>query len=105
MGSPNEKKLANVIPSEVKIVLTGGGTAGHVIPHVSLLPLMKKYGWQISYIGSGGLEKKILQTEEPSIPFYQIATGKLRRYFSWDNFKDIFKVIWGTIQAYFIFWN
>ena len=62
------------------IVLTGGGTAGHVTPNIALIPALKDAGYQISYIGSyNGIERKLI--EELGIPYYGISSGKLRRYF------------------------
>ena len=67
------------------IVLTGGGTAGHVTPNIALIPALKEAGYQISYIGSyDGIEKKLI--EELGIPYYGISSGKLRRYFDVKNF-------------------
>ena len=63
-----------------KIVLTGGGTAGHVTPNIALLPSLKEAGFEVSYIGSyNGIEKKLI--EDMGIPYYGISSGKLRRYF------------------------
>ena len=62
-----------------KIVLTGGGTAGHVTPNIALIPELKKAGYEIYYIGSyEGIEKKLI--EKLGIPYYGISSGKLRRY-------------------------
>lgn len=83
-----------------KIVLTGGGTAGHVMPHIAMLPDYETLGWQVFYIGSKGIEKNIMSSYP--VPFYQISAGKLRRYFSLENFIDIFKVIFGVIQAFLL---
>lgn len=81
-----------------KIVLTGGGTAGHVTPNMALIPVLKKKGYDIHYIGSHeGIEKKLI--EEMGIPYHPIATGKLRRYFSLENFTDPFRVIKGLSEA------
>lgn len=80
-----------------RIVLTGGGTAGHVMPHIAMLPHYRKLGWDIYYIGSKGIEKELV--EKAGVPFVQIQTGKLRRYFSWENFLDIGRLAWGTGQA------
>lgn len=81
-----------------KIVLTGGGTAGHVTPNIALLPRLKELGYDIHYIGSNdGIEKKLI--EEYKIPYYGISSGKLRRYFDWKNFSDPFKVMKGYRQA------
>ena len=62
-----------------RIVLTGGGTAGHVTPNIALLPALRSAGYEISYIGSmEGIEKKLIEAQ--GIPYYGIASGKLRRY-------------------------
>lgn len=81
-----------------KIVLTGGGTAGHVTPNIALFPGLKEAGYEIHYIGSyDGIEKKLI--EEFSIPYHGISTGKLRRYFTTENFKEPFRVIKGCREA------
>lgn len=80
------------------IVLTGGGTAGHVTPNIALIPTLKERGYEISYIGSyEGIEKKLI--EDFGIPYYGIASGKLRRYFDLKNFTDPFRVMKGFIEA------
>ena len=81
-----------------KIVLTGGGTAGHVTPNIALIPELQKQGYQIHYIGSiDGIESKLIS--ELGIPYYGIASGKLRRYLDIKNISDPFKVIKGLHQA------
>ncbi|MCD7752007.1 MAG: undecaprenyldiphospho-muramoylpentapeptide beta-N-acetylglucosaminyltransferase [Lachnospiraceae bacterium] len=81
-----------------KIVLTGGGTAGHVTPNIALLPHLKEAGYEVSYIGSyDGIEKKLIG--DFGLPYYGISTGKLRRYFSWKNFSDPFRVLKGFSEA------
>lgn len=81
-----------------KIVLTGGGTAGHVTPNIALIPGLKEKGYDISYIGSySGIERQLI--EDMDIPYYGIATGKLRRYFDLKNFTDIFHVIKGYRES------
>lgn len=80
------------------IVLTGGGTAGHVTPNIAMIPRLKELGYSISYIGSyDGIEKKLI--EELEIPYYGISSGKLRRYFDPKNFTDPFKVLKGYGEA------
>ena len=75
-----------------RIILNGGGTAGHVTPNIALIPALKEKGYEISYIGSyDGIEKKLI--EELGIPYYGIASGKLRRYFDLKNFSDPFRVL------------
>ena len=81
-----------------KIILTGGGTAGHVTPNIALLPFLKEEGYEASYIGSyDGIEKRLIEDFE--IPYYGISTGKFRRYFDLKNFSDPFRVMKGYRQA------
>ncbi len=80
-----------------KVVLTGGGTAGHVMPHIAMLGAYKKFGWELAYIGSDGIEKNLIQKE--GVPYYTIQTGKLRRYLSMKNFTDIFRIVMGFFQS------
>lgn len=81
------------------IVLTGGGTAGHVIPNLALLPLLAAAGWRAEYIGSeAGIEKRLVA--EQGLPFHAIASGKLRRYFDLKNLSDPFRVLLGAFQAW-----
>ncbi len=80
------------------IILTGGGTAGHVTPNIALLPGLRERGYDISYIGSYlGIEKELIEKE--GIPYYGISSGKLRRYFDPKNLSDPFKVLRGYGQA------
>ncbi len=81
-----------------KIVLTGGGTAGHVTPNIALLPALKKAGYEITYMGSyDGIEKKLIGDFD--IPYVGISTGKFRRYLDLKNFTDPFRVIKGFSEA------
>ena len=81
-----------------KIVLTGGGSAGHVTPNLALVPELKRRGYEVLYIGSiDGIEKGIVEKE--GIPYFPIATGKLRRYLSLKNLTDPFRVIKGIGDA------
>jgi UDP-N-acetylglucosamine--N-acetylmuramyl-(pentapeptide) pyrophosphoryl-undecaprenol N-acetylglucosamine transferase len=81
-----------------RIVLTGGGTAGHVTPCIALLPELRQEGYDIQYIGSyNGIERKLI--EEYNIPYHGISSGKLRRYFDPKNFSDPFKVMKGYFEA------
>ena len=80
------------------IVLTGGGTAGHVTPNLALIPELKSKGFNVVYIGTEkGMERELV--EKTGIPYYYVSTGKLRRYMSKDNFTDVFKVAKGIIEA------
>lgn len=85
--------------SKYKIIMTGGGSAGHVTPNLALVPTLKTLDYEVKYIGSkDGIEKEIINKE--GIPYYEISSGKLRRYFDIKNFTDPFKVIWGIKDAY-----
>ncbi len=84
-----------------KIIFTGGGSAGHVTPNIALINECKKHDWDVYYIGSkNGMEKDLIATL--SIPYSAITTGKLRRYFSWRNFIDPFKILYGIWQAFWL---
>ncbi len=81
-----------------KIILTGGGTAGHVTPNLALLPSLREAGYDIRYIGSyTGIERRLV--EGANSPYDAISSGKLRRYFDLKNFSDPFRVIKGYAQA------
>ena len=81
-----------------KIVLTGGGTAGHVTPNIALMPALKEAGYEITYIGSKkGMEKGLI--EATGTKYYGISSGKLRRYFDWKNFSDPVRVMNGFFEA------
>lgn len=91
------------------LILTGGGTAGHVWPHFALVddtstPLGKAYAdgeVKIFYFGSeSGMERDLVQSRAPKWKYIPIKTGKLRRYFSWQNFIDPFKIVYGFFQAF-----
>ncbi len=85
---------------KLTICLTGGGTAGHVSPHFALIPRMKDRHHDVFYIGSNGIESTLVPSR--GIPFYSIPVGKLRRYFSFQNLLDIFKIAAGTASAFSI---
>lgn len=81
-----------------KIIMTGGGTAGHVNPNLALMPKLKQLNYDIKYIGSKtGIEREIIG--KTKVPYFAISSGKLRRYFDLKNFSDPFKVGLGFFQA------
>lgn len=81
-----------------KIIMTGGGSAGHVTPNLALIPKLREIGYDIQYIGTkDGIERKII--EEHNIKYHPISGGKLRRYFDIKNFSDPFRVIKGIFEA------
>lgn len=83
------------------IILTGGGTAGHVSLNQAIIPSLQKEGYDVHYIGSyDGIEKELITESFPEVPYHSIASGKLRRYFSMKNFSDPFKVLAGVGQAF-----
>lgn len=85
-----------------KIIFTGGGSAGHVTLNLALIPVFLEQGWKVVYIGSyHGIENDLI-SKLPDVKYYPIATGKLRRYFSWQNFLDMLKIPVGVLQAIWI---
>ena len=82
-----------------KIILTGGGTAGHVTPNLALIPRLLQAGYEIDYIGTEkGIEREMI-AREPRVRYHAVKSGKLRRYFSWQNFTDPFRVLAGAVQS------
>ena len=83
-----------------KIVLTGGGTAGHVTPHLALLPRLVEAGYEVHYIGTDkGMERELM-AGQAGVTYHGIQSGKLRRYFDWKNLTDPFRVVAGAFQAF-----
>lgn len=82
-----------------KIVLTGGGTAGHVTPNLALIPRLKADGWEIHYIGAAGSPEQALIGQVSGVTFHCVSVGKLRRYFDIRNFSDPFRVLKGIGQS------
>lgn len=81
-----------------RIVLTGGGTAGHVTANLALLPRLREMGAEVSYLGSyDGIERRLMEKE--GVPYYGVDTGKLRRYRDLRNLTDPFHVIRGFFEA------
>ncbi|MBO4299485.1 MAG: undecaprenyldiphospho-muramoylpentapeptide beta-N-acetylglucosaminyltransferase [Clostridia bacterium] len=82
-----------------KIILTGGGTAGHVTPNLALIPSLRAEGWEIHYIGTeNGIERRLIEAVD-GVTYHVVKSGKLRRYFDLKNFTDPFRVIQGAFQA------
>ena len=81
------------------ILMTGGGSAGHVTPNVALMPKLREAGFEIHYVGTAdGIEKKLI-AEQKDVVYHEIEAGKLRRYLSLKNLTDPFRVIKGVSQA------
>ena len=82
-----------------KIILTGGGTAGHVTPNLAIIPTLRAEGWEIHYIGTeNGIERRLIEAVD-GVSYHVVKSGKLRRYFDLKNFTDPFRVIQGAFQA------
>jgi UDP-N-acetylglucosamine--N-acetylmuramyl-(pentapeptide) pyrophosphoryl-undecaprenol N-acetylglucosamine transferase len=80
------------------ILLTGGGTAGHVTANIALLPALAKAGYSVVYAGSeNGVERSLI--EPLGIPYRFVRTGKLRRYLSLKNVTDAKNVLMGLFDA------
>lgn len=80
------------------MVLTGGGTAGHVMPNLAIIPKLKEMGFSVEYIGTkDGMERDIIGRTH--LPYHIISAGKLRRYLSFKNLTDSARVLKGYCQA------
>ena len=85
----------------MKVLFTGGGTAGHVTPNLALIKALSSRGVGCVYIGSyTGIEAQLLETTD--VPYFAISSGKWRRYFSWANFLDPFRILMGVVKACFL---
>lgn len=82
------------------IVLTGGGSPGHVRPNIALIPSLREQGIEVNYIGTDGIEKELLKEFDPDLPFHEIKTERYRRYFSLENLRTPLQVISGIYQSY-----
>lgn len=82
-----------------RIVLTGGGTAGHVTPNMALIPRLQQDGWDVHYIGAANSVEQSLIAKMPNVTYHTVSVGKLRRYFDVKNLSDPFRVIKGVFQA------
>ena len=83
------------------ILFTGGGSAGHVTPSFPLIQALKSKGAEIFYVGSKqGMERALINSL--GVPYYAITTGKLRRYWSWQNFLTPFQLFFGIIQSFLL---
>ena len=82
-----------------RIILTGGGTAGHVTPNLALIPRLLEDGWDVHYVGEANSVEQRLTANIPGVTYHAVSCGKLRRYFDVKNFSDPFKVIRGVDQA------
>ena len=82
-----------------RIVLTGGGTAGHVTPNLALIPRLIDDGWEVHYIGAANSAEQELISKIGGVTFHAVSVGKFRRYFDLKNFSDPFRVIKGIGQS------
>lgn len=88
----------------MKIVFTGGGTGGHFYPIIAvaqkvnqLIDREKILGTKLYYISDNPYDKEMLL--EQGLLYEEISTGKMRTYFSFKNFTDVFKIFFGSINA------
>jgi UDP-N-acetylglucosamine--N-acetylmuramyl-(pentapeptide) pyrophosphoryl-undecaprenol N-acetylglucosamine transferase len=85
----------------LRVILTGGGTAGHVNPNLALMEVLQSKGCELFYVGSeAGVERAM--TTARNIPYYAVRSGKLRRYLSWKNLSDPFNVVMGVVQSFLL---
>ncbi len=82
-----------------KIILTGGGTAGHVTPHLALIPALKEKGYEIHYFGTEDGIERTMMSAVSGVIYHPVKSGKLRRYHDWKNFTDPFRVLAGAVEA------
>ena len=82
-----------------RVAVTGGGTAGHVLPAVPVMERLLAQGCEVHFVGSAsGLEEGLL--EGMPVTYHAVRSGKLRRYFSLRNLADAGRVPLGAAQAW-----
>lgn len=80
------------------VLVTGGGSGGHVIPTIPVMERLLAQGHRVSFVGTRtGYEQGLLKSVP--VDYYGISAGKLRRYFSWANVRDAGRVLMGLIEA------
>ena len=83
----------------IRAVVTGGGSAGHVVPTLPIIEALHARNWNITYIGSdSGLEERLVAPL--GVRYFGVRPGKLRRYWSFDNLVDAFRVPLCVLQAF-----
>jgi len=90
----------------MKIVFSGGGTLGPVVPLLAIAESYRAYDAEAKFVWVGtknGPEKEIV--EQYDIPFFTMTAGKWRRYFSWWNFFDIFKITTAFFKSIIFIWQ
>jgi len=88
---------------DMKILFSGGGTLGSVSPLIAIFQeIQSRYDdSEFVWIGTNfGPEYELVKNYQ--IPYHPISSGKLRRYFSWKNLYDPWKIFAGFIQSYFL---
>lgn len=80
------------------VLFTGGGTAGHVLPNVPLIEALAARGHEVHYAGSGAAMERQLLAPLP-VTYHVLSTGKLRRYLSLENLRDVWCVVIGIVEG------
>lgn len=88
----------------MKVLFTGGGSAGHVTPNLALMEAAERRGWSLVYVGMAGSIEQQLVTAA-GVKFRTVTSGKLRRYFSWRNLTDPLRLLLGLVQALLVCWR
>ena len=84
-----------------RVVVTGGGSAGHVVPAVPVMQALLAQGCEVHFVGGKAGPERDLVAALP-LRYHAVSTGKLRRYLSLENLLDCFRIPAGILQAWWL---
>jgi len=89
----------------MRLLFTGGGTGGHIFPLIAIVRELRRLlpaeEIEFFYLGPNKPELELILLSQEGFNIKTISSGKIRRYFSFENLKDLFKIPIGVLQSLF----